>query len=83
MPKGSGTQPTKRVNLSVQDWITVFQFIDNHPGIAQAAVVQHFKTLPDSEALIFNLLQTHINFPRFLPIFPDFLERLSHLAPIY
>ena len=29
------------------------------------------------------LLQTHINFPRFLPIFPDFLERLSHLAPIY
>jgi hypothetical protein len=28
------------------------------------------------------LLQTHINFPRFLPIFPDFLERLSHLAPI-
>jgi hypothetical protein len=24
------------------------------------------------------LLQTHINFPRFLPIFPDFLERLSH-----
>jgi hypothetical protein len=29
------------------------------------------------------VLQTHINFPRFLPIFPDFLERLSHLAPIY
>jgi hypothetical protein len=28
------------------------------------------------------LLQTHINFPRFLPIFPDFLKRLSHLAPI-
>jgi hypothetical protein len=32
---------------------------------------------------ILTLLQTHINFPRFLPIFPDFLERLSHLAPIY
>jgi hypothetical protein len=29
------------------------------------------------------MLQTHINFPRFLPIFPDFLEQLSHLAPIY
>jgi hypothetical protein len=29
------------------------------------------------------VLQTHINFPRFSPIFPDFLERLSHLAPIY
>jgi hypothetical protein len=29
------------------------------------------------------VLQTHINFARFLPIFPGFLERLSHLAPIY
>ena len=29
------------------------------------------------------MLQTHINFPRFLPISPDFLEQLSHLAPIY
>jgi hypothetical protein len=28
------------------------------------------------------LLQTHINFSRLLTIFPDFLERLSHLAPI-
>ena len=34
----------------------------------------------DWKALV---LQTHINFPRFLPIFPDFLEQLSHLAPIY
>jgi hypothetical protein len=33
--------------------------------------------------LLSSLLQTHINFPRFLPIFPDFLEQLSHLAPIY
>jgi hypothetical protein len=29
------------------------------------------------------LLQTHIIFPRFLPISPDFLEQLSHLAHIY
>jgi hypothetical protein len=29
------------------------------------------------------LLQTHINFPRFIPICPDFLEQLSHSAPIY
>jgi hypothetical protein len=29
------------------------------------------------------LLLTYINFPRFLPIFPDFLEQLSHSAPIY
>jgi hypothetical protein len=37
----------------------------------------------DSSTTISTVLQTHINFPRFLPIFPDFLERLSHLAPIY
>ena len=29
------------------------------------------------------MLQTHINFSKFLLIFTDFLERLSHLAPIY
>jgi hypothetical protein len=29
------------------------------------------------------LLQTYINFPRFLPIFSAFLERLLHSAPIY
>ena len=28
------------------------------------------------------LLQTHINFSRFLSIYSDFLEQLSHLAPI-
>jgi hypothetical protein len=39
----------------------------------------HFSYLTDVSLL----LQTHINFPRFLPIFPDFLEQLSHLAPIY
>jgi hypothetical protein len=41
-------------------------------------------TAPNQTYLISRplVLQTHINFPRFLPIFPDFLERLSHLAPI-
>jgi hypothetical protein len=29
-----------------------------------------------------SVLQTYLNVPRFLPIFPDSLERLSHLAPI-
>jgi hypothetical protein len=38
--------------------------------------------MKEHEAML-SVLQTHINFPRFLPIFPDFLERLSHLAPIY
>jgi hypothetical protein len=35
------------------------------------------------DEILYMVLQTHINFPRFPPIFPDFLERLSHLAPIY
>jgi hypothetical protein len=50
----------------------------------QKASVFHFaeEQVPVSKFLPV-LLQTHINFPRFLPIFPDFLERLSHLAPIY
>ncbi|KAF9231831.1 hypothetical protein BU15DRAFT_68003 [Melanogaster broomeanus] len=38
------------------NWLMVFKFIDEHPGIAQDAVVQHFKTLPDSHALIFDQL---------------------------
>jgi hypothetical protein len=48
------TQPTKRVNLTLFDWLTVFRFIDEHPGIAQDAIVQHFWTLPDSRALVFD-----------------------------
>jgi hypothetical protein len=40
--------------------------------------------LPDTTLMPWSsMLQAHINFPRFLPIFPGFLERLSHLAPIY
>jgi transposase InsO family protein len=41
------------------------------------------RTILEKSEAMRQLLQTHINFPRFLPIFPDFLERLSHLAPIY
>ncbi|KAI5982211.1 hypothetical protein EDD15DRAFT_2139688, partial [Pisolithus albus] len=47
------TQPVKRVNLTIQDWLTVFSYIDEHPGISQDAIVQHFKTIPNG-ALIFD-----------------------------
>ena len=32
---------------------------------------------------VWTMLQIHINFLQFLPILPDFLEWISHLAPIY
>jgi hypothetical protein len=49
-----------------------------HRGIINPKIVR-----PGQTSTADFVLQTHINFPRFLPIFPDFLERLSHLAPIY
>ncbi|KIK24662.1 hypothetical protein PISMIDRAFT_74578, partial [Pisolithus microcarpus 441] len=41
-----------RKNLTLNDWLTVFAYIDSHPTLPQANVVDHFKTLP-SGALIF------------------------------
>ncbi|KAN0132299.1 hypothetical protein V8E53_009899 [Lactarius tabidus] len=34
----------RRENLTLVDWLTVFKFIDEHPGIPQTQVVNHFKT---------------------------------------
>jgi uncharacterized protein YecA (UPF0149 family) len=31
-------------NLTLSDWLIVFQFIDEHPNIFQSQVVEHFKT---------------------------------------
>ena len=39
-------------NLTHTDWLTVFKFIDDHPGIKQTQVVRHFKTRKEG-ALIF------------------------------
>ncbi|KIK22181.1 hypothetical protein PISMIDRAFT_102872 [Pisolithus microcarpus 441] len=48
-------------NLTLNDWLTVFAYIDSHLTLPQANVVDHFKTLP-SGALIFTqsnpLMQT-------------------------
>jgi hypothetical protein len=42
-----------RCNLTLHDWLTVFTYIDAHPGISQDAIVQYFKTWPNG-ALIFD-----------------------------
>ena len=33
-----------RQNLTLSDWLVVFQFIDEHPNVSQSQVVLHFKT---------------------------------------
>jgi hypothetical protein len=41
---------TKRCdNLTLHDWMMVFAFIDAHPGMGQAAIVEHFvRMLPNN-----------------------------------
>jgi hypothetical protein len=47
------TTTSQRKNLTLRDWMTVFSYIDLHPGIEQGKVVKHFATKADG-ALIFN-----------------------------
>ena len=47
------TKDRQRKNLTVNDWLTVFAFVDAHPGISQASVCNHFHSLADG-ALEFN-----------------------------
>jgi hypothetical protein len=42
----------KRDNLTLHDWMTVFTFVDAHPGLGQNAVVAHFKSQANG-ALVF------------------------------
>ena len=49
----SATTATQRRNLTLQDWMMVFSFVDLHPGIDQCTVVKHFATKTEG-ALIFN-----------------------------
>jgi hypothetical protein len=43
---------TARQNLTLNDWLTVFTYIDAHPAMPQCDIVNHFKSL-QSGALIF------------------------------
>jgi hypothetical protein len=45
-------QSNKCENLTLHDWMTVLGFIDTHPTMSQAAVVEHFKSKADG-ALVF------------------------------
>jgi len=39
------TVTKQRDNLTLQDWLTVFAFIDAHPTLSQEQVVDHFSSL--------------------------------------
>jgi hypothetical protein len=43
----------KHENLTLHDWMTVFAFIDQHPGITQGDIMKHFASKSDG-ALSFN-----------------------------
>ena len=54
-PKSSAKslEARQRSNLTLHDWLTVFAYIDSHPGQSQDIIVEHFKTRHEG-ALIFN-----------------------------
>jgi hypothetical protein len=52
--------------------LSLVTFDHNYPAACQRLLPVEIRVMGHT------VLQTHINFPRFLPIFPDFLERLSH-----
>jgi hypothetical protein len=35
---------SRRKNLTLNDWLMVFAYIDEHPDLPQDRIVQHFKT---------------------------------------
>jgi len=45
----------RKENLTLHDWMTVFAFIDKHPGISQDAIVNHFRHCAEG-VLIFDQL---------------------------
>ena len=34
-------------NLTLNDWLTVFAYIDEHPDVPQGRIAEHFKTHPE------------------------------------
>src|SRR3954454_8729296 len=41
------TKKRARDNLTLHDWMTVLAFVDAHPNLGQADIVNHFKTRRD------------------------------------
>ncbi|KAF9224586.1 DDE-domain-containing protein [Gyrodon lividus] len=44
---------SSRTNLTLADWLSVYAYIDSHPGVNQASIVQHFRSLQKG-ALLFD-----------------------------
>jgi hypothetical protein len=63
------------VGLTDHTWRTAFHMFASCPTHVRslASPFPHGR-IPYHTVAVLILLQTHINFPRFLPIFPDFLE---------
>jgi hypothetical protein len=50
------TQPPQHMllqNLTLTDWMSVYAYVDTHPDVPQANIMEHFRTLHEG-ALIFN-----------------------------
>ena len=53
MPRTSAQLPkASRQNLTLSDWLIVYSYVDSHPDVPQADIVQHFGSLPTG-ALVF------------------------------
>ena len=46
------TKDRQQKNLTVNDWLTVFAFVDAHPRISQASVCNHFHSLADGASVL-------------------------------
>lgn len=65
-------QTTQRENLTGHDWMTVYAYVDDHPGLPQVDIVRHFASKTDG-ALIF----TQSTLSRKLKSRPEFEKRVS------
>ncbi|KIK76168.1 hypothetical protein PAXRUDRAFT_170719, partial [Paxillus rubicundulus Ve08.2h10] len=46
-------QQTSHQNLTLTDWLLIYAYIDSHPDVSQAGIVEHFQTR-HKVVLIFN-----------------------------
>jgi hypothetical protein len=45
--KPTETTTRRHQNLTLNDWLTVFAYIDEHPDVPQGCIAEHFKTRPE------------------------------------
>jgi hypothetical protein len=61
------TQTTQHENLTGHDWMTVYAYVDNHPGLPQVNIVWHFASKTDGA-----LISTQLTPSRKLKSCPEF-----------